>query len=53
MVFNLRAEIEHRKVSEKPNRDSKTDSLQKGRAGFKTTVNLDKEQCIRMIPPLT
>jgi hypothetical protein len=34
-------------------RDSKTDSFQKGRAVFQTTVNLDKEQCIKVIPPLT
>jgi hypothetical protein len=46
-VFNWRAEIEHRKVSEIPSSDSKTDSFQKGRAVFQTAVNLDKEQCIK------
>jgi hypothetical protein len=50
LIEGLKLNIE---VSEIPSRDLKTDSFQKGGAVFQTTVNLDKEQCINVIPPLT
>jgi hypothetical protein len=46
-------DIEQRKVSEVPNRDTKTNNFQNRRTEFRTKVNLNKEKCIEEIPPLT
>jgi hypothetical protein len=53
MVFNCRANMEQRKVSEVPSRDLKTYSLENKRTEFRTKVNLNKEKCIEVISPLT
>jgi hypothetical protein len=49
LIEGLKLNIE----SEKPSRDSKTNSFQTGRKIFKTEVKLNKEQYIKVIPPLT
>jgi hypothetical protein len=52
-VFTRRADIELGKVSHIPSRNSKTNNFKNRRAEFRAKVNLNKEQCIEVIPPLT
>jgi hypothetical protein len=53
LIFTRRADLDHRKVSDIPNRNSKTKSFQNGRAEFRDTINLSKVQCIKVIPPFS
>jgi hypothetical protein len=51
-IFTRRADTEHRKVSDIPRRNLKTNGFQNRRAAVRATVNLSKEECIKVVPPL-
>jgi hypothetical protein len=40
------------KLSNKPRRNSKINGIQNRKAEFRANVNLSKEQCIHVMPPL-
>jgi hypothetical protein len=44
----LRANTEHRKVSEVSSRNSETNSFRKGKSELKGKVNLSMEECINV-----
>jgi hypothetical protein len=44
ITFTTRGDIEHRKISDIPSRNLKTNSFQNRRAEFRDTVNLSKEE---------
>jgi hypothetical protein len=45
--------VEQRKVSDMPSINSKTNNFQNRRTEFIIKVNLNKEECISMTPPLS
>jgi hypothetical protein len=51
--FLIAGQIQNKGKSEVPSRDTKTSNFQKRRTEFRTKVNLNKEKCIEVIPPLT
>jgi hypothetical protein len=44
------ADIKHRKFADAPSRNSKTNSVQNGKDRIRAKVNLNKKQCIKVIP---
>jgi hypothetical protein len=52
-VFIRGTNTKQLEVPETAGRNMETNILEKGRAGFKTTIDLNKKKCIKVLSPLT